>query len=102
MIEPFPILGATDPVKLWTFIIVGASFALYISIGWWAQARSTSEFYVAGGQVSPLANGMAHATLSMALGSNPIALASGVLGAHSATARLTPLCSCLLGRIQSH
>ena len=59
--DTLPFLAATDPVKLWTFIIVGASFALYIGIGWWAQARTTSEFYVAGGQVSPLANGMATA-----------------------------------------
>ena len=61
MMDALPFLAATDPVKLWTFIIVGASFALYIGIGWWAQARTTSEFYVAGSQVSPLANGMATA-----------------------------------------
>ncbi len=61
MTDSLSFLAATDPVKLWTFIIVGASFALYIGIGRWAQARSTSEFYVAGGQVSPLANGMATA-----------------------------------------
>ena len=54
-------VAAADPVKTWTFIIVGLSFALYIGIGWWAQARTTSEFYVAGSQVSPLANGMATA-----------------------------------------
>jgi len=56
-----PFLAEADPVKTWTFIIVGLSFALYIGIGWWAQARTTSEFYVAGSQVSPLANGMATA-----------------------------------------
>ncbi len=56
-----PFFAAADPVKTWTFIIVGLSFALYIGIGWWAQARTTSEFYVAGSQVSPLANGMATA-----------------------------------------
>ena len=56
-----PFFASADPVKTWTFIIVGLSFALYIGIGWWAQARTTSEFYVAGSQVSPLANGMATA-----------------------------------------
>ena len=51
----------TDPVKIWTFIIVGLSFALYIGIAWRAQAESTSDFYVAGGQVGAVANGMATA-----------------------------------------
>ncbi len=44
-----------------TFLIVGLSFALYIGIAVWARAGSTKEFYVAGGGVSPLANGMATA-----------------------------------------
>lgn len=44
-----------------TYIIVGATFALYIGIAIWARAGSTKEFYVAGGGVSPLANGMATA-----------------------------------------
>ncbi len=44
-----------------TYIIVGATFALYIGIAIWARAGSTQEFYVAGGGVSPLANGMATA-----------------------------------------
>ena len=44
-----------------TFIIVGATFALYIGIAIWARAGSTKEFYVAGGGVPPLANGMATA-----------------------------------------
>ncbi|MFN3876034.1 MAG: VC_2705 family sodium/solute symporter, partial [Flavobacteriales bacterium] len=48
-------------ILTWTYIIVGASFALYISIAIWARAASTKEFYVAGGGVSPLANGMATA-----------------------------------------
>ena len=48
-------------VKTLTFIIVGASFALYIAIAIWARAGSTKEFYVAGGGVPPLANGMATA-----------------------------------------
>lgn len=44
-----------------TFIIVGFTFALYIGIAIWARAGSTSEFYVAGGGVHPVANGMATA-----------------------------------------
>ncbi len=48
-------------VKMWTYIIVGLSFALYIGIAIWSRAGSTKEFYVAGGGVSPLANGMATA-----------------------------------------
>lgn len=44
-----------------TYIIVGATFLLYIGIAVWARAGSTHEFYVAGGGVSPLANGMATA-----------------------------------------
>ena len=48
-------------VKTLTFIIVGASFVLYIAIAIWARAGSTKEFYVAGGGVNPYANGMATA-----------------------------------------
>ena len=48
-------------VQTLTFIFVGASFALYIGIAIWSRAGSTDEFYVAGGGVSPLANGMATA-----------------------------------------
>ena len=48
-------------VKTWTYIIVGFSFALYIGIAIWSKAGSTKEFYVAGGNVSPIANGMATA-----------------------------------------
>ncbi|WP_166423406.1 sodium:solute symporter family protein [Paraglaciecola sp. 20A4] len=48
-------------VQILTFIIVGASFALYIAIAIWARAGSTQEFYVAGGGVHPIANGMATA-----------------------------------------
>ncbi len=48
-------------LQVWTYIIVGLSFALYIGIAIWARAGSTKEFYVAGGGVSPLANGMATA-----------------------------------------
>lgn len=48
-------------VQMWTFLIVGLSFALYIGIAIWTRAGSTKEFYVAGGGVPPLANGMATA-----------------------------------------
>ncbi|GGF32909.1 sodium:solute symporter family protein [Echinicola rosea] len=46
-------------ILTWTYILVGLSFALYIGIAIWSRAGSTKEFYVAGGGVSPLANGMA-------------------------------------------
>ncbi|MDG2372046.1 MAG: cation acetate symporter [Flavobacteriaceae bacterium] len=48
-------------VQLWTYILVGTTFALYIGIAIWSRASSTKEFYVAGGGISPLANGMATA-----------------------------------------
>ncbi|SHJ25393.1 sodium:solute symporter family protein [Flavobacterium haoranii] len=48
-------------VQIWTYLIVGITFALYIGIAIWSRAGSTKEFYVAGGGVSPLANGMATA-----------------------------------------
>ena len=42
-------------------LCVGASFLLYIGIAVWARAGSTKEFYVAGGGVHPVTNGMATA-----------------------------------------
>ncbi|MGD1848873.1 MAG: sodium:solute symporter family protein [Salibacteraceae bacterium] len=48
-------------IKIWTYILVGLTFALYIGIAIWSRAGSTKEFYVAGGGVSPLANGLATA-----------------------------------------
>ena len=48
-------------IKTLTFIVVGATFALYIGIAIWARAGSTTDFYVAGGGVPPVANGMATA-----------------------------------------
>lgn len=48
-------------VQTWTYILVGLSFSLYIGIAIWSRAGSTKDFYVAGGGVSPLANGMATA-----------------------------------------
>jgi len=44
-----------------TFIVVGATFALYIGIAIWSKASTTGEFYVAGKGVNPVANGMATA-----------------------------------------
>ena len=48
-------------VQTWTYILVGLTFTLYIGIAIWSRAGSTKDFYVAGGGVSPLANGMATA-----------------------------------------
>ena len=44
-----------------TLTIVGITFAIYIGIAFWARAKSTQEFYVAGGDINPVANGMATA-----------------------------------------
>jgi cation/acetate symporter len=44
-----------------TYIVVGATFALYIGIAIWAKASTTGEFYVAGKGVNPVLNGMATA-----------------------------------------
>ncbi|MEO1936335.1 MAG: cation acetate symporter, partial [Myxococcales bacterium] len=44
-----------------TYIVVGASFVLYIAIAFLTQAKNTREFYVAGGGVHPVVNGMATA-----------------------------------------
>ncbi len=48
-------------IQTWTWILVGITFTLYIGIAIWSRASSTKEFYVAGGGVSPLANGLATA-----------------------------------------
>ena len=48
-------------VQNWTYILVGITFTIYIGIAIYSRAGSTKEFYVAGGGVSPLANGMATA-----------------------------------------
>jgi len=47
--------------QIWIYLLVGVTFAIYIGIAVWSRAGSTKEFYVAGGGVSPLANGMATA-----------------------------------------
>ena len=48
-------------VEALTYLFVGLSFALYIGIAVWSRAGSTGDFYVAGGGVHPVANGMATA-----------------------------------------
>ncbi|RZV33961.1 MAG: cation acetate symporter [Chromatiales bacterium] len=44
-----------------TYLVVGFTFAIYIGIAIWARAGTTKDFYVAGGGVNPIANGMATA-----------------------------------------
>jgi len=48
-------------ILTWTYIMVGLTFSIYIGIAWISRVRTTKGFYVAGGGVSPLANGMATA-----------------------------------------
>ena len=48
-------------LKLLTYLVVGASFVLYIGIAIWSRAHNTRDFYIAGRGVSPIANGMATA-----------------------------------------
>ncbi len=48
-------------LQSWIYLAVGGTFALYIGIAIWARAGTTKEFYVAGGGVNPVANGMATA-----------------------------------------
>ena len=48
-------------LQIWTWVLVGITFSLYIGIAIWSRAGSTKEFYFAGGGVSPLANGLATA-----------------------------------------
>ncbi|MCB0535622.1 MAG: cation acetate symporter, partial [Saprospiraceae bacterium] len=48
-------------VQYWTFLLVGISFLWYIGIALWTRATSTKDFYIAGGGVPPVLNGMATA-----------------------------------------
>ncbi len=50
-----------DELKLYTYIAVFGTFALYFAIAWWARANTTSEFYVADKSIHPVLNGMATA-----------------------------------------
>ena len=47
--------------QMLTYLFVGLSFALYVGIAIWSRASSTKDFYVAGGGVHPVVNGMATA-----------------------------------------
>lgn len=46
-------------ILAWTWIVVGVSFALYITIAWYAKAKTTGDFYVAERAIPPIMNGMA-------------------------------------------
>ncbi|WP_461209719.1 sodium:solute symporter family protein [Desulfocurvus sp. DL9XJH121] len=48
-------------ITTWTYIMVGLTFGIYITIAWLSRVKDTKGFYVAGGGVPPLANGMATA-----------------------------------------
>src|SRR5210317_1456504 len=48
-------------LQIWTWLLIAITFSIYIGIAIWSRAGSTKEFYVAGGGVSPLANGLATA-----------------------------------------
>lgn len=48
-------------IQVWSYLIVGLTFAIYIGVAIWARAGSTNDFYVAGGGVHPIMNGMATA-----------------------------------------
>jgi cation/acetate symporter len=60
MMNSLSVILAMD-VQNWTYLLVGVTFAIYIAIAIWSRASSTKEFYIAGGGVSPWANGMATA-----------------------------------------
>ena len=47
--------------QFWTYTLVGITFSLYIGIAIWSRAKSTKEFYIAGGGIHPIINGMATA-----------------------------------------
>ena len=48
-------------VELWTIILVGLSFALYIYIGWQSRVKDTKDFFIAGQGIPSIANGAATA-----------------------------------------
>ena len=55
------ILAQADPARIWTWVFVGLTFALYLYIGWRSRVRETRGFYVAGQGVPAIANGAATA-----------------------------------------
>ena len=48
-------------IQTWTYVMVGLTFGIYLTIAWMSRVKDTKGFYVAGGGVPPLANGMATA-----------------------------------------
>ena len=48
-------------IQSWTYVMVGLTFGIYLTIAWLSRVKDTKGFYVAGGGVPPLANGMATA-----------------------------------------
>ena len=54
-------MGMDIDLRTLTYLVVGATFALYVGIALWTRATTTGEFYVAGGGIHPVANGMATA-----------------------------------------
>ncbi|MCB0472501.1 MAG: cation acetate symporter, partial [Flavobacteriaceae bacterium] len=50
-----------DSIQMWTWVLIGFTFTLYIGIAIWSRASSTNDFYVAGKGVHPIANGLATA-----------------------------------------
>lgn len=56
---PAPGQAYTDSIRVWTYVIVGATFALYLGIAIATRARTTGGFYVAGHGVPAIFNGMA-------------------------------------------
>ncbi|NCC26039.1 MAG: cation acetate symporter [Deltaproteobacteria bacterium] len=48
-------------IKMWTYIMVGLTFSIYLTIAWLSRVKDTKGFYVAGGGVPPIANGLATA-----------------------------------------
>ena len=75
--------------QFWINIIfVGLSFALYFGIAIWARAGSTKEFYVAGGGVHPVVNGMATAADWMSAASFISMAGMLAMGGYAASAYL--------------
>lgn len=75
--------------QFWINIIfVSLSFALYFGIAIWARAGSTKEFYVAGGGVHPVVNGMATAADWMSAASFISMAGMLAMGGYAASAYL--------------
>lgn len=55
------LLAETDPARVWTWVLVGITFAIYLFIGWRSRVKDSAGFYVAGQGVPAIANGAATA-----------------------------------------